>query len=38
VIVKRLVNQRLDILAAISGVMIAVQARANGELSYRLDN
>ena len=38
VIVKRLVNQRLDILAAISGVMIALQARANGELSYRLDN
>jgi bacterial/archaeal transporter family-2 protein len=35
---KRLVNQRLDILAAISGVMIALQARANGELSYRLDN
>ena len=35
---KKLVNQRLDILAAISGVMIAVQARANGELSYRLDN
>jgi bacterial/archaeal transporter family-2 protein len=35
---KKLVNQRLDILAAISGVMIALQARANGELSYRLDN
>ena len=31
-------NQRLDILAAISGVMIALQARANGELSHRLDN
>ena len=29
---------RLDALAAISGVMIALQARANGELSYRLDN
>jgi transporter family-2 protein len=31
-------HQRLDILAAISGVMIALQARANGELSHRLDN
>jgi bacterial/archaeal transporter family-2 protein len=31
-------NQRLDILATISGVMIALQARANGELSHRLDN
>jgi len=31
-------NTRLDILAAISGVMIAVQARANGELSYRMGN
>lgn len=29
---------RLDGLAAISGVMIALQARANGELSHRLDN
>jgi transporter family-2 protein len=29
---------RLDALAAISGVMIALQARANGELSHRLDN
>lgn len=29
---------RLDALAAISGVMIALQARANGELSMRLDN
>ena len=29
---------RLDALAAISGVMIAIQARANGELSHRLDN
>ena len=29
---------RLDGLAALSGVMIALQARANGELSYRLDN
>lgn len=28
----------LDGLAALSGVMIALQARANGELSYRLDN
>jgi transporter family-2 protein len=31
-------NQRLDILATISGVMIALQARANGELSDRLGN
>lgn len=29
---------RLDGLAALSGVMIALQARANGELSYLLDN
>ena len=29
---------RLDGLAALSGVMIAFQARANGELSHRLDN
>lgn len=31
-------NLRLDALAAISGFMIAIQARVNGELSYRLDN
>jgi len=31
-------HQRLDILATISGVMIAIQARANGELSHRLNN
>jgi len=31
-------TQRLDFLAAISGVMIAVQARANGELSHLLGN
>lgn len=31
-------DQRLDILATISGVMIALQARANGELSQRLNN
>ncbi len=31
-------NQRLDILATISGVMIALQARANGELSHLLGN
>ena len=31
-------NQRLDFLAAISGVMIALQARANGELSRRIGN
>ena len=29
---------RLDALAAISGFMIAMQARVNGELSHRLDN
>jgi transporter family-2 protein len=29
---------RLDFLAALSGAMIALQARANGELSQRLDN
>ena len=29
---------RLDLLAALSGVMIALQARANGELSLRLSN
>ena len=31
-------RQRLDLLAALSGVMISLQARANGELSDRLDN
>ncbi len=31
-------TQRLDVLAAISGVMIALQARANGELSHRIGN
>ena len=38
--VEKSVNKhlRLDALAAISGVMIALQARANGELSHRLDN
>jgi transporter family-2 protein len=29
---------RLDFLAALSGFMIALQARANGELSHRLNN
>ena len=29
---------RLDILAAISGVLIAFQSRANGELSRQLDS
>lgn len=29
---------RLDLLAALSGAMIALQARANGELSQRLNN
>ena len=31
-------HKRLDFLAALSGLMIALQARANGELSHRLDN
>ena len=31
-------NSRLDFLAAISGMMIALQARANGELSFRIGN
>ncbi len=31
-------SQRLDILATVSGAMIALQARANGELSHRLNN
>ena len=31
-------TQRLDFLAALSGLMIAVQARANGELSHLLGN
>ena len=31
-------NQRLDFLAAISGVLIALQARANCELSHLIDN
>jgi len=31
-------HRRLDFLAAISGLMIALQARANGELSHRLEN
>lgn len=29
---------RLDLLAALSGAMIALQARANGELSHKLNN
>ncbi len=29
---------RLDLLAALSGAMIAVQARVNGELSHQLNN
>jgi transporter family-2 protein len=31
-------HKRLDFLAALSGLLIALQARANGELSHRLDN
>lgn len=29
---------RLDLLAALAGVLIAVQSRANGELAYRMHN
>lgn len=29
---------RLDLLAALAGILIAIQSRANGELSYRLNN
>ena len=29
---------RLDLLAALSGILISLQARANGELSLRLNN
>ena len=29
---------RLDLLAALSGILISMQARANGELSLRLNN
>lgn len=29
---------RLDLLAAFAGILIAIQSRANGELSYRLNN
>ena len=29
---------RLDLLAALSGILIALQARANGELSHQLGN
>lgn len=31
-------NPRLDFLAALSGILIAMQARANGELSHRMGN
>ena len=31
-------TQRLDVLAALTAVMISFQARANGELSHRLGN
>jgi transporter family-2 protein len=31
-------NKKLDFLAAVSGVLIAMQARANGELSHRMEN
>jgi transporter family-2 protein len=29
---------RLDLLAALSGIMVALQSRANGELAFRLHN
>ena len=29
---------RLDLLAALSGIFVAVQSRANGELAFRLQN
>lgn len=29
---------RLDLLAALSGILVAVQSRANGELAFRLQN
>jgi transporter family-2 protein len=29
---------RLDILAALTGVLISLQTRANGELSYLINN
>ena len=32
------INKKLDFLAAVSGVLIAMQARANGELSHRMGN
>jgi bacterial/archaeal transporter family-2 protein len=35
---KRKPHQRLDVLATISAAMISLQARANGELSHRLNN
>jgi transporter family-2 protein len=31
-------NNKLSLLAAVSGLMIALQARANGELSHRIGN
>jgi transporter family-2 protein len=37
-IMKSKEHSRLDILATVSGVMIALQARVNGELSHRLGN
>jgi transporter family-2 protein len=33
-----LLIRRLEILSLISGILISFQAKANGELSYRLDN
>jgi uncharacterized membrane protein YdcZ (DUF606 family) len=31
-------NSKLNLLAALSGLLIAMQARANGELSHRMGN
>jgi transporter family-2 protein len=31
-------NSKLNFLAALSGLLIAMQARANGELSLRMGN
>ena len=35
---RDLSGRKLKILSLVSGLLIAIQARANGELSYRLDN
>ena len=35
---RKLAPMRLDLLAALSGIFVAVQSRANGELALRLQN